>query len=192
MPRSKATSSSDPERHGPGRKSASLVMINGWRIGFHAQILLQLEKLIVAVEEERRRHPGRVPQSQAAHILASLRQLIFVDIPADPARSIYRQGDTLGLHRKHWFRAKFGNGRYRLFFRYRASDKILLFAWVNDEKTLRTYGKSTDAYATFAAMLDRDDPPDDWNALLSSCASPEMLERWNRVMDRLMPIDGVA
>ena len=192
MPRSKANTSSDPERRGAVDKSASLVKVNGWRIGFHAQILLQLEKLIAAVEEERRRHPGRVLQSQPAHILASLRKLIFVDIPADPARSAYRQGDTLGRHRKHWFRAKFGNGRYRLFFRYRASDKVLLFAWVNDERTLRTYGKSTDAYATFAAMLDRDDPPDGWDALLTACATPEVMERWDRIMDRLIPTEGNA
>jgi toxin YhaV len=171
-------------------QSAGLVKANGWRIGFHAQILLQLEKLIVAVEEERCRHPERVSRSQPAQILASLRHLIFVDIPADPTRAVYRQGDTLGLHRKHWFRARFGNGRYRLFFRYRASDRILLFAWVNDEKTLRTYGKSTDACTTFAGMLDRDDPPDDWDALLTACATPEMVKRWNRIMDRLIPSAG--
>lgn len=190
MPRSKATTSSDPERRPAANDAASLVKINGWRIGFHAQILLQLEKLITAVEEERRRHPGSVPRAQPALSLASLRQLIFVDIPADPTRSIYRQGDTLGRHRKHWFRARFGHGRYRLFFRYRASDKILLFAWVNDEKTLRTYGKSSGAYATFAGMLDRDDPPDDWNALLTACATPEMVERWSRIMGRLIPFAG--
>lgn len=189
MPRSKETTNSDRQRRESVNKSASLMKINGWRIGFHAQILLKLEKLIEAVEEERRRHPGRVPQSQPARILASLRQLIFVDIPADPTRSIYRQGDTLGRDRKHWFRAKFGNGRYRLFFRYRASDKVLLFAWVNDEGTLRTYGKSTDAYAAFASMLDRDDPPDDWDALLTACATPEMVQRWNQIMDRLIPKD---
>lgn len=185
MRRSKATSSSDREPGGTGRESASLITVNGWRIGFHAQILVQLEKLIGAVDEERRRHPGRVPRSQAAQILASVRKLIFEDIPADPARPVYRQGDTLGRSRKHWFRAKFGGGRYRLFFRYRASEKVLLFAWVNDEQSLRTYGKSTDAYATFTAMLNRDDPPDDWDALLKACATPEMIERLRRIMERL-------
>ena len=63
-------------------------------------------------------------------------------------------------HRKHWFRAKFGAGRFRLFFRYSTRAKIIVFAWVNDEATLRTYGARSDAYAVFRKMLDKGDPPD--------------------------------
>jgi toxin YhaV len=149
--------------------------VNGWRIGFHPELLLQLERLIAAVEKD----SGR--RSQPAEILAALRQLMFVDVPADPTRSIYRQGHTLGGARKHWFRAKFGNGRYRLFFRYRLRERILIFAWVNDERTLRTYGSSTDAYATFARMLDDGNPPDDWDDLLRSCTSADAVRRLKRI-----------
>lgn len=60
-----------------------------------------------------------------AGIEAALRKIIFVDVPQDPGRDVYRQGGTLG---KHWFRVKFGNGRHRLFFRYRLSDHVLVFA----------------------------------------------------------------
>ncbi|HEY0038760.1 MAG TPA: type II toxin-antitoxin system YhaV family toxin [Longimicrobium sp.] len=183
MPRSKGTSSS---RDLPAAAvGAGLLVVNGWRIGFHAELLLQLEKLISAVEQERRQHPERRPRSQPAQILAALRQLMFVDVPQEPGRSIYRHGGTLGKHRKHWFRAKFGNGRYRLFFRYRLSDRVLIFAWVNDQETLRTYGSSTDAYAVFARMLGKDNPPDDWDALLKACTSPETIERFNRILARL-------
>lgn len=184
MRRSKATSSSEGD---PGGASgiAGLLVVNGWRIGFHAQLLLQLEKLIAAVEEERRRHPGRPARGQPAQILASLRQLMLVDVPADPARETYRHGGSLRGGRKHWFRAKFGNGRYRLFFRFRSSERILLFAWVNDENSLRTYGSSTDAYATFSGLLDRDDPPDDWDALLKACTTPEMVQRFRRILHRV-------
>jgi toxin YhaV len=183
MPRSRVTSSSEDEpAPAPG---TGLVAVNGWRIGFHAALLLQLEKLTAAVEEERSRNPERPSRSQPAQILASLRKLMFEDVPQDPGRKIYRQGDTLGKKRKHWFRAKFGNGRYRLFFRYRLSDRILVFAWVNDERSLRTYGSSTDAYAVFARMLDDDDPPDDWDRLLRACTSAETIDRFRRIIARI-------
>lgn len=185
MPRSKGTSSS---RDLPAPAAgAGLLVVNGWRIGFHAELLLQLEKLISAVEQERCQHPDRPPRSQPAQILAAVRQLVFVDVPQEPGRNVYRHGGTLGKHTKHWFRAKFGNGRYRLFFRYRLSDRVLIFAWVNDQETLRTYGSSTDAYAVFARMLEKDNPPDDWDALLQACTSPETLERFNRILAHLNP-----
>lgn len=110
---------------------------------------------------------------------------MFEDVPQDPSREIYRHGGTLGRSRKHWFRAKFGNGRYRLFFRYRLTDRVLVFAWVNDEKSLRTYGSSTDAYVVFARMLDDDNPPDDWDALLKECSSKETIKRFQRILARI-------
>lgn len=178
--RSKGTSRSDP---GPEPESGSeLLVVNGWRIGLHLQILIQLERLITAVEKDRLE--GR-RSSQAAMILASLRKLMFIDIPADPARTIYRQGHTLGDGRKHWFRAKFGNGRYRLFFRYSTRARIILFAWVNDEKSLRTYGSPTDAYATFSHMLDAGNPPDDWDTLLKACATDDTVARLMRIVELL-------
>lgn len=184
MPRSKGTSNSE-NKAAPTELRAALFVVNEWRIGFHAELLLQLEKLISAVEDEKRRHPDRPPQSQPAQILASLRKLMFVDIPQDPRRSMYRHGGTLGKNRMNWFRAKFGNGRYRLFFRYRQSEGIIIFAWVNDQKTLRTYGSSTDAYVVFAEMLDNDNPPDDWDALLKECTSSETIERFLRIIARI-------
>ena len=33
--------------------------------------------------------------------------------------------------RRHWLRAKFGGGRFRLFFGYSSSAKIIIYAWVN-------------------------------------------------------------
>ena len=91
-----------------------------------------------------------------------MRQLIFETVPEDPTRAEYRQGGTLGKDRKHWFRAKFGGGRFRLFFRYSSKAKAIIYAWVNDETTLRTYGSKTDAYAVFSKMLDGGNPPDTW------------------------------
>ncbi|HEX8393132.1 MAG TPA: type II toxin-antitoxin system YhaV family toxin [Longimicrobium sp.] len=183
MPPSKGSSKS--ENSPAAEPGTDLLVVNDWRIGFHPALLLQLEKLISAVEKETRRHPDRPPASQPARILANLRQLMFVDVPQDPGREMYRHGGTLSKRRKHWFRARFGNGRYRLFFRYRLADRVLIFAWVNDERSPRTYGSSTDAYRVFAQKLDNDNPPDDWDALVKECSSRETIQKLKRILARM-------
>ena len=141
---------------------------NGWHLFAHPLFLAQLEKLTAAVQKLQQRDPVGYQRTANAKLLAALRQLVFETIPSDPTRADYRQGGTLGSDRKHWFRAKFGNGRFRLFFRFDSKAKIIIFAWVNDETTLRTYGSKTDAYAVFRKMLDEGNPPDSWSALLDA------------------------
>jgi len=109
-----------------------------WQVFAHPLFLDQLEKLGKAVERARAKDPRGWHESANAKLLAALRQLTFETIPRDPARADYRQGATLGADRKHWFRAKFGAGRFWLFFRYSSSAKVIVFAWVNDANTLRT------------------------------------------------------
>lgn len=145
-----------------------MITVNGWALYAHPLFLEQLEKLAKAVEKAKRKSPKEYQKSANAKLLAAIRKLAFEDIPVDPARPEYRQGGTLGAKRKHWFRAKFASGRFRLFFRYSSSAKIIVYAWVNDQNTLRTYGSKSDAYAVFKKMLDRDNPPDDWDALMAA------------------------
>ena len=87
-------------------------------------------------------------------------------IPQDPSRAEYRQGVTLGADGKHWFRAKFFQ-QYRLFFRYHAGAKVIVYAWVNDDDTKRANESSDDAYRVFRKMLETGQPPDDWDQLLN-------------------------
>ena len=150
-----------------------MAAVNGWELFVHPLFLDQLEKLTAAVERVSKKDPHGWRKSANAKLLAALYRLVFETIPEDPARPEYRQGGTLGEDRKHWFRAKFGAGRFRLFFRYSAKAKVIIFAWVNDETTLRTYGAKTDAYAVFRKMLDKGNPPDDWAALLEAASSEE-------------------
>ena len=149
-----------------------MLTVHGWAIYAHPLLLGQLERLTSAVAAARAKDPAGYQSSANAKLLAALRRLIFETIPGDPSRGDYRQGITLGADRRHWFRAKFGNGRFRLFFRYDSRARILVFAWVNDETTLRTYGSRSDAYAVFRSMLDRDAPPDDWADLLREASDP--------------------
>ena len=92
-------------------------------------------------------------KKNASKRLAAITKLAFDVIPQDPTRAEYRQGDTLGNDYKHWFRAKFFQ-QFRLFFRYHASSRMIVFAWVNDEDTKRAYESSDDAYRFFRKMLE--------------------------------------
>lgn len=154
-----------------------MMVVNGWQLIAHPLFLDQFEKLGTVVARLREKDPRGWRKSANAKLLAALRQLVFETIPEDPTRAEYRQGGTLGNDRKHWFRAKFGGGRFRLFFRYSTSAKVIVFAWVNDETTLRTYGSKSDAYAVFRKMLDKGNPPDDWAALLAAASEAEARER---------------
>lgn len=147
-----------------------MLVIHGWTILAHPLLLDQLEKLTAAVEQLAKAKPDTYRQNANAKLLAALAALIFDKVPRDPASTAYVQGNTLGTSRRYWFRAKFGAGRFRLFFRYSSQARIIIFAWVNDENTLRTYGAKTDAYAVFRNMLESGNPPDDWAELLNAAS----------------------
>jgi toxin YhaV len=148
-----------------------MTVVNGWTLYVHPLFLGQLERLTQAVDRAAAKDPAGYRKSADAKLLAALRKLMFEVIPVDPARPEFRQGGTLGSDRKHWFRAKFGSGRFRLFFRYSTAARIIIFAWVNDSNSLRTYGAKTDAYAVFASMLDKGNPPENFAALMAQSAA---------------------
>lgn len=154
-------------------------IVHDWIIRAHPLLLDQLEKLARSVEDLERKRPDDFRETANAKLLAALHELIFNKVPLDPASNQYRQGKTLGADRKHWFRAKFGNGRFRLFFRYDSRARIIVFAWVNDENSLRTYGSKRDAYAVFERMLDSGNPPDSWTELVKAASSPDAEKRLN-------------
>ena len=123
-----------------------MTVANGWTLYAHPLFLSQLDRLTEAVTKKAKKDPKGFVSSADAKLLAALRTLVFEVVPLDPGRPEFRQGGTLGPERKHWFRAKFGGGRFRLFFRFSTSARIIIFAWVNDRDTLRTYGAKSDAY----------------------------------------------
>jgi toxin YhaV len=141
-------------------------VINGWTVFAHPLFLAQVEAIARQVEGLKQKDPVGFTRKNATRRLAAIARLAFEVIPQDPSRAEYRQGNTLGEDHKHWFRAKFFQ-QYRLFFRYHASSKVILYAWVNDEDTKRAYESSDDAYRVFRKMLESGHPPDDWNQLLA-------------------------
>ena len=121
------------------------------------------------VEVLKKKDPKGYTQKNASKRLAAVTKLAFDVIPQDPARAEYRQGATLGSARKHWFRAKFFQ-QYRLFYRFHAQVKVIVYVWVNDADTKRAYESSDDAYRVFRKMLESGNPPDDWDRLLKEAS----------------------
>ena len=141
------------------------VLVNGWTLLFHEAVIAQLESLERAAGRARKTDPKNFASNANVKLLAALTRLMLEIIPADPARPEYRQGNTLGPAYRHWFRARF-LGRFRLFFRYDSRSKLIVYAWVNDETTLRKAGGKNDPYEMFRTMLKSGNPPDEWSELL--------------------------
>lgn len=144
-----------------------MIQRHGWTLIFHQCLVEQLQKLHAAAERAQRQDPQTSESNANVRLFAALSKLIFEVVPSDPNREQYRQGNTLGTTYRHWRRAKIGR-RFRLFFRFDSKTRIIIFAWVNDEHTLRATGSKTDPYIVFQRMLERGFPPDDWADLVSA------------------------
>jgi len=147
-----------------------VIQRHGWNLLFHDCLIAQLQKLDAAAARVRAQDPARYESNANTKLFAALANLIFETVPGDPNREEYRQGNTMGPGFRHWRRAKIGR-RFRLFFRFDSKTRIIIFAWVNDENTLRSAGAKTDPYAVFQKMLKSGHPPDDWDALLKASKS---------------------
>ena len=142
------------------------LVIHGWTVFACPLFLAQLEVLVRQVETLKQKDPAGYLKKNASKRLAAITTLAFDVIPQDPMRPEYRLDGTLGDDHKHWFRAKFFQ-QYRLFFRYHAPSKVIVYAWVNDEDTRRAYDSSDDAYRVFRKMLESGQPPDGLDQLLA-------------------------
>ena len=140
---------------------------HGWTLLFHGCLIDQLRHLHRAVERAQRRDTTRSGSNANVKLFHALSRLMLEVIPQDPSRAEYRQGNTLGSRHRRWRRAKIGR-RFRLFFRFDARAKVIVYAWVNDQSTLRSTGSRTDPYTVFAKMLARDHPPGDWASLMTA------------------------
>ena len=163
---SKASRVGTPKARAQASDSGPAVTINGWTIYAHSLFLGQLTALQREVENLKQKDPTGYTKKNASKRLAAIAKLAFEVIPQNPARAEYCQGGTLGEEHTHWLRAKFFQ-QYRLFFRFHAPSKLIVFAWVNDDSTLHAYESGSDAYRVFRKMLQSGHPPDDWLALVA-------------------------
>ena len=107
----------------------------------------------LGMEVARLRQQGGVGWEDApkAKLLRRVLDIVLQEVPADPGSPRYEQGNTLGADARGWRRVKF-LGRLRLFFRFDTASKIIVYAWLNDENTLRKAGAATDPYTVFRAI----------------------------------------
>lgn len=138
---------------------------HGWRLFVHPLFHAQLESLTKRVGKLASADPIGYVSHPAAKMLATINHYVRDAVPRNPNAREFRQGNTLGSDNRHWFRAKF-HGRYRLFYRFSSEQKIIIYAWVNDEGSLRKSGSKTDPYALFKSMLESGAPPHSFAELL--------------------------
>ena len=143
---------------------------HGWTLLFHKCLTSQVSRLRDAAERARLQEPESYQHNANVKLYSAISRLIFDVIPADPARDEYRQGNTMGPEYRHWRRAKIGR-RFRLFFRFDTKSRTIIFAWINDENTLRSSGGKRDPYAVFQQILNRGNPPDAWSELVAACST---------------------
>ncbi len=148
-------------------RTKTFAVCNGWTLLRHPAFREPFDGLVADVAALEAADPKGWTTHPKAKLLKRIRDLIIDEIPANPDDPAFRLGHTLGKQHGHWRRAKF-LGRFRLFFRFDTASKVIIYAWVNDETTLRKAGAKTDPYATFEKRLGRGDPPGDWAALRAS------------------------
>jgi toxin YhaV len=140
---------------------------HGWNLLFHDCLIEQLRKLQEGALRAQAQDSAGFASNANVRLFEAVSKLILEAVPSDPNRDEYRQGNTMGSDYRHWRRAKIGQ-RFRLFFRFDSKSRVIIFAWINDEHTLRAAGSKNDPYVVFQRMLGRGHPPDDWAALLSA------------------------
>ncbi|MCX7098551.1 MAG: type II toxin-antitoxin system YhaV family toxin [Methylococcales bacterium] len=149
------------------------MVVNGWNLYFTDIFENQLDKLVKEVEALAEKDPGHFYKHPKYKLLLAIEDNIYRKIPLNPNDVKYRLGATLGKKHSHWRRVKKNNlpSRYRLFFQFRSDSRTIIYAWFNDESSLRKDGAKTDVYTVFEAMLKNGNPPSTWEDLEKKASS---------------------
>lgn len=146
------------------------MIANAWQLYYHRAFKAALDELETVVKKLAADDPAGYKTHPKTRLLASVYRAVNQLVPANPDAADFRLGKTLGPANTHWRRVKKGmSERYRLFFRYASSPtKAIVYAWFNDEDSLRKAGSKTDVYETFKRMLARGVVPSGIDALLQN------------------------
>lgn len=146
---------------------------NGWQLYAFTYFLNTLKELTAEAKRQQQANPTGFYTHSSVKMLASISQAIQDDVPENPGNKKFLQGNTLGKKNRHWYRIKSGlPNRYRLFFRYQSNaPKSIIYAWINDNSTLRKAGAKTDVYEVFKEMLKQEKIPNTWEDLLKQSDS---------------------
>ena len=144
-------------------------LYQGWRLYAFDTFAERLTALKDDVARRRAKDSDDYRSHPASVLLASVYKAITEAVPANPDHPDFRVGHALGAGYAHWRRVKRGlPARYRLFYRFSTKPvRISVYAWLNDETSLRKAGARTDVYAVFRKMLARGEVPSDIEHLKS-------------------------
>jgi toxin YhaV len=139
------------------------VISNGWTLHWHKLFKAGVESLKTAVLRAKKSDPQNYKSHEKYKLLKSVRDLIIDEIPKDPRHCQYHLWNDLPA----WKRAKL-RSRYRLFFRFFSNNMSIIYAWINDEKTIRKDGDKNDPYSVFRKMVNNGSIASDQQSLESS------------------------
>jgi toxin YhaV len=145
--------------------------VNDWLILYFTAFQERLNDLEQAVLRIQQARPEQFAKHPTVKLLKAVVQAILVEVPRNPASPLFEQGNTLGSAHRHWRRVKRRlPPRYRLFFQFSSLQSQIVFAWLNDESSLRQDGAKTDVYRVFKRLLDQGKVPDSWDQLVAASA----------------------
>jgi len=147
---------------------------NGWNLFQFRPFALRLKALTQVVSSLAQSDPAGYKQHPKTKLLASVYRSITDTVPTNPADPVFRLGHTLGKQNGNWRRVKKGlPQRYRLFFMFATNPlQVVIYAWLNDEDTLRKEGSRTDVYEVFKRMLERGEVPSTIDELIQGSITP--------------------
>lgn len=133
------------------------LVINDWTIFAHPLFLGQTEALTRYVDDLRLAGGESFASHRVSKRLAAIARLAFQEIPLDPTRPEYHPENTLGEKQRYWLQAQVDE-QHRLFFRYHARSRVIVYAWVNDREARLTYEQGDNPYRIFRKMLENGQP----------------------------------
>lgn len=147
---------------------------NGWNLFQFRPFSQRLKALTQDVASLAQSDPDGYKQHPKTKLLASVYRSISQTVPANPADPVFRLGHTLGRQNSNWRRVKKGlPQRYRLFFMFASTPlQVIIYAWLNDDDTLRKEGSRTDVYEVFKRMLERGEVPSTIDELIQGSTKP--------------------
>jgi toxin YhaV len=152
--------------------SSAGATINGWLVLYHPVF----RNRYIALRDEVRLLKSKLSgQEFAKHprvkLFAAVRHLVSERVPANPNAPEYRLRNELSKHR----RAK-GQGlppRYRLYWVFSQTSRVIIFTYLNDDTSLRKEGAKSDPYEIYKKMVARGEIGQDFD---------QTYRLWQRVM----------